>query len=50
MTDINDMKDAACFLLCGACVVVLGWIAVAPQHFAATLIALLAPIGRMVAS
>ncbi len=50
MIDIRTPKDAACFLLCGACVAGIGWMVVAPQHFAATLIALLAPIGRMVAS
>ncbi len=42
MTDINDMKDAACFLLCGACMAVIGWIAMIPWHFAATLRSLLA--------
>ncbi len=42
MNDIRTPKDAACFLLCGACVVVLGWIAMVPWHFAATLRSLLA--------
>ncbi len=41
MFDIRTPKDAACFLLCGACVVVIGWMVMAPWHFAATLRGLL---------